>query len=500
VRNTSRPAIACFRTLAFLLAAGLWTGPTAAASGGDDELPPTVARALARAQIPESAIGLLVERVGAVARPVQASGSNGIVAASRVVQPLLVVNADQPMNPASTMKLVTTYAALELLGPAFTWKTTLSSSGTIRGSVLDGDLYLRGAGDPKLVFEHLWLMLRQLRGRGVKSIDGDLVFDRTLFQPQPYDPGAFDGEPSRPYNVGPDALLLNYKAVTLRFMPDDAHREVRVTMEPPLADVALGPLAYADGPCGDWRARTNPDFGRDRIAFGGVYAGSCGEQTWNVALLDHRQFDGALFRSLWTELGGSLSGVVRDGATPLDARVLAEHESAGLAEVIRDINKYSNNVMARELFLSTAAEVTKMPASAERAQEVVRSFYALRGLALPDLVIDNGSGLSRRERISARSMGAILETAWTSALMPEFISSLPLVGFDGTMKRRLNQQSVAGQAHVKTGTLADVRAVAGYVLAASGKTYVIVLFVNHPNAAGAQAAQDALLQWIYERG
>jgi D-alanyl-D-alanine carboxypeptidase/D-alanyl-D-alanine-endopeptidase (penicillin-binding protein 4) len=236
------------------------------------------------------------------------------------------------------------------------------------------------------------------------------------------------------------------------------------------------------------------------VGFGGVYAGACGEQTWNVALLDHRQFDGALFRSLWAELGGSLSGAVRDGATPADARILAEHESPGLAELIRDINKYSNNVMARELFLSMAAEVTRMPASAERAQEVVRSFYSARGLALPDLVIENGSGLSRRERISAQSMAAILQTAWASPLMPEFVSSLPLVGFDGTMKRRLNQQSVAGQAHVKTGTLADARAVAGYVLAASGRTYVVVLFVNHPNASGAQPAQDALLQWIYERG
>ena len=404
------------------------------------------------------------------------------------------------MNPASTMKLVTTYAALELLGPAFTWKTVFASTGTIGGNSLDGDLYVRGAGDPKLVFEHLWLMLRQLRSRGVKSINGDLVFDRSLFQPAPYDPGAFDNEPSRPYNVGPDALLLNYKAVTLRFVPDDLRREVRVTFEPTLADFAVGPVAYADGPCGDWRARTVPDFGRDRIGFGGAYAGACGEQTWNVAVLDHRQFDGALFRSLWTELGGSLAGAVRDGVTPAEARVLAVHESPGLAEVIRDINKYSNNVMARELFLSTAAEVTKLPASAERAQQVVRAFYAGRGLPLPDLVVDNGSGLSRRERISAQSMAAILQTAWASALMPEFVSSLPLVGIDGTMKRRLNQQSVSGQAHIKTGTLADVRAVAGYVLAASGTTYVVVLFVNHPSAGGAQAAQDALLQWVYERG
>jgi D-alanyl-D-alanine carboxypeptidase/D-alanyl-D-alanine-endopeptidase (penicillin-binding protein 4) len=185
---------------------------------------------------------------------------------------------------------------------------------------------------------------------------------------------------------------------------------------------------------------------------------------------------------------------------PADARVLVEHESMSLAEAVRDINKYSNNVMARELFLSTAAEVLKMPANPERAQRVVRGFYNGKGLTLTDLLLDNGSGLSRRERISAASMAQVLQAAWASPVMPEFVASLPLVGFDGTMRRRLNLQSVAGQAHVKTGTLADVRAAAGYVLAASGKSYVVVVFVNHPNAGGAQAAQDALLQWVYDRG
>jgi D-alanyl-D-alanine carboxypeptidase/D-alanyl-D-alanine-endopeptidase (penicillin-binding protein 4) len=185
---------------------------------------------------------------------------------------------------------------------------------------------------------------------------------------------------------------------------------------------------------------------------------------------------------------------------PGDARVLVEHESPSLADVVRDINKYSNNVMARELFLTMGAEVARQPGNADRSQRTVRAFYTARGVALPDLVIDNGSGLSRRERISARSMVAVLQAAWASPVMPEFVSSLPLVGFDGTMRRRLNQQTVAGQAHVKTGTLADARAVAGYVLAASGRMYVVVLMVNHANAGGAQAAQDALLQWVYDRG
>jgi D-alanyl-D-alanine carboxypeptidase/D-alanyl-D-alanine-endopeptidase (penicillin-binding protein 4) len=485
---------------ALLLCAACAAGDASSAVPPDDELPPAVSAALQRAQIPDAAVGLLVQRVGAGERPLPAD-SNAARAVVRTVPVLLALHADRAMNPASTMKLVTTYAALELLGPAHTWKTVLATTAAQNGASLDGDLYLRGAGDPKLVLEHLWLMLRQLRDRGIRTIRGDVVLDRSLFEPIPYDPAAFDNEPFRPYNVGPDALLLNFKALTLRFVPDDSRREVRVSVEPPLADFAVGPIAWADGPCGDWRQRAAADLSRtDQIAFAGSYAGACGEQTWNVSVLDHRQYDAGLLRNLWTELGGTLVGGVRDGTMPADARVLVEHESPSLAEVVRDINKYSNNVMARELFLSVAAETTRMPANADRAQRAVRGFYAGRGIALPDLVIDNGSGLSRRERISARSMGAVLEAAWASPVMPEFVSSLPLVGFDGTMRKRLNQQQVAGQAHIKTGTLADTRAVAGYVLAASGRTYVVVLFVNHPNAGGALAAQDALLQWVYDRG
>ena len=485
-----------------LLLAVLLAGVVTAASAADDELPQVVAGALQRAQIPDSAVGVFVQRVGAT-EPVRPGEDPApkVVRGRSDLQPMLSLHADRPFNPASTMKLVTTYAALELLGPAFTWKTVLATSAAQTGTALEGDLVLRGAGDPKLVFEGLWLMLRQLRSRGIRTIHGDLVLDRGLFEPAPYDPAAFDGEPNKPYNVGPDALLLNFKSVTLRFLPDDGRREVRVSMEPALADVAVGTIPYADGPCGDWRARAMPDFTRaDRVGFAGVYPGECGEQTWNVALMDHRQYVGALFRALWTELGGTLTGTVRDGTTPLDARVLVEHESPSLAEAVRDINKYSNNVMARELFLSMAAEVSRQPANADRAQRVVRGFYSGKNLALPELVMENGSGLSRRERISAQSMARVLQAAWSSPVMPEFIASLPLVGFDGTMRRRLNQRSVAGQAHIKTGTLADARAVAGYVLAASGRYYVVVVLINHANAGRAQATQDALLQWVYENG
>ena len=177
--------------------------------------------------------------------------------------------------------------------------------------------------------------------------------------------------------------------------------------------------------------------------------------------------------------------------------MLATQESRALAEVIRDINKFSNNVMARQLFLTIALEARGAPARVEQARAVVGEWLASRGVASGEVVLDNGSGLSRSERLTPLALGRLLSTAWQSPLMPEFVASLPLVGVDGTMRKR---NGAAGSAHIKSGQLADVRAIAGYVLAASGRRYAVVGFINHANAQGAAAVLDTLLNWVYVGG
>jgi D-alanyl-D-alanine carboxypeptidase/D-alanyl-D-alanine-endopeptidase (penicillin-binding protein 4) len=165
---------------------------------------------------------------------------------------------------------------------------------------------------------------------------------------------------------------------------------------------------------------------------------------------------------------------------------------------VRDINKYSNNVMARQLFLDISAEVAGPPGRLERSAEALKGWLLGKDLAMPELVLENGSGLSREERISAASMGRLLAAAYRSAVMPELVSSLPLVAYDGTMRRRLQFESIAGQAHIKTGSLAGVRSIAGYILDRRGKRHAVVFFINHRNAAAGQPAMDALLRWVYE--
>lgn len=465
--------------LLFLLSA---SGATMARAA--DALPPAVARALQAAGIGPEALGVYVQQIGAPGKV------------------LLATNPERPFVPASTMKLVTTDAALELLGPTFTWKTEAYASGSQSGDVLDGDLMIKGSGDPKLVIEKFWLFLRQIRAAGIREIRGNLVLDRSVFEDSPHDAGAFDDEPLKPYNVGPDALLLNYKTFGFRFMPDTASDSVRLAIDPPLAGYRLAAPRLAAGNCDDWRARLQPTIEADAASFDGAYPASCGDRTWYLHpyRMSPSEYFGTLFRQIWSELGGSLRGEVRNGLVPPGARLVGVWESTTLPEVIRDINKHSNNVMARQLLLSLAADILKLPANPERGARAIRTWLANKGIEAPELVIENGSGLSRGERIAPLTLGRMLAAAFQSPLMPEFLSSMPLVGYDGTMRRRLNAQGVAGNAHIKTGALKDVRALAGYVLAASGRRYAVVCFINHPNAAQGQKAQDALLEWVYEKG
>ena len=466
-----------------LLLALLWLCATTTRA---NDLPAPVAQALKGAGIPVAATALWVGEVDAA-------------------KPRLAVNARAALNPASTMKLVTTYAALDLLGPAYVWKTEAFANGVLNDGVLTGDLHLRGGGDPKLTYDQFGRLLRQIRARGIREIRGDLVLDRSAFAINGTDPARFDAQPMRPYNVAPDALLVNFKAVTLQLIPDLANRKLIVAMEPAPANLDLiNQVTLVNGNgngCGDWKEKLRADtFSHGtttRLVLTGVFPQSCGEQRWNIAVMDHPQFVLGVFLQLWAELGGTLTGGVRDGTVPADARAVAVSPSPTLAEAVRDINKFSNNVMARQLFLTLGMEAGRRPASADDADAAIRSWLDARGLGIPELVLENGSGLSRRERISAEGLGRVLQAAWRSSVMPELMASLPVTATDGTMRKRLKQNGVAGQAHIKTGSLEGVRSIAGYVLDKTGRRWIVVFFVNHAHAGAAQPAQDALLEWVY---
>lgn len=557
--------------------------PPPAITSPPDALPPPVAAALARAHLPPEALTAYVVELGP---------RNGAA-----VAPRLAHRAWQPVNPASLMKLYTTGAALELLGPAWTWSTPVLAAGAIDNGVLHGDLVLQGRGDPSLTLERLWLLLRQVQQRGIAEVRGDIVLDASAIGPLPGSAADFDGEPLKPYNVRPDALLLNLKALTLSFVPEPGSGSARVIVDTPLAGVTVDArVPLAAGGCGDWRGSIKADFSDPaRLRFAGSYPAACGERSWPIAYGDPASYNARLVEALWRELGGRLGGRVRNAATPAGAVLLFESVSPPLAAVVRDINKFSNNVMAEQLFLSLAlaqagagrtisaaiaaqaAEVpptsapplaaastpsaasapapTSAPASApepasqdgpapespgengasaasataaepaavapsnvepqalppllmaprlpdaqQLARELLVSQVRLRtGCGDAELLVDNGSGLSRSTRTSARCLGLWLQALWTSPVMPELMSSLPVSGIDGTARRPGRAWGPAlGRAHLKTGSLREVAGVAGYVLALSGRRYAVVAIVNDPQAGASRPVLDALVQWAVE--
>jgi serine-type D-Ala-D-Ala carboxypeptidase/endopeptidase (penicillin-binding protein 4) len=457
------------------LAAGLGLGlihGLALANG----LPPDVLSALQRAQLPASAVSVVV----APATP----GS----------PPWVDHRSHEAVNPASAMKLVTTFAALDLLGPGHLWRTTVYTEGPIRDGVLQGSLYLRGGGDPKLLSETLWLLLHRVRSLGIQRIAGDIVLDRSAFDVPATDPGAFDGEPLRPYNASPDALLINFKAQIWRLVPDAAAGVARVGMEPPMAGVqAPSQVPLSAGPCQDWRASLRADFSDPlRPRFGGSFPASCGERLWPVAHPEPERMAERAVLGMWQALGGQLLGQVRSGHTPAQATERIVLESPPLAEVVRDVNKFSNNVMAQHLLLALAPDPA-VPATFAAAQARVSQWWRTRiGTHVPEPLIDNGAGLSRDARITAGALTRLLQVAYASPMMAELMSSLPASGLDGTLRR---SSMGSGLAHLKTGSLRDVQALAGYVHRPDGQRLVLVAVVNHPNARASRAALDALVQW-----
>ena len=470
-------------SLAASLSALLLLAPTHAAAV--PVLAPEIEQALRREGVPLEAVSVLVQEVG--------SGNTR-----------LTLNAQKPVNPASLAKLLTTYAALDQLGPAFTWKTPVWLAGRVQNGVLEGSLHLQGRGDPKLTVERLWLLMQRLRQMGIAEIRGDIVLDQSAFVVPEASTAAFDNEPLRPYNVRSQALLLNLSAVLYTFTPDPARGVAVVSAEPALQGVAVdASVPLTAGPCVDWRGTLKATPGdTERMRFGGSYALACGERVWPLAYADPKLYAARLLATLWQGAGGRLGGSVREGPAPEGVKPSFELVSPALAEVVRDINKYSNNVMAQQLLLTLALQRSgATSATPEGGREALRQWLAQRlgeaPEALQGVVIDNGSGLSRETRVSAALLGRVLQTAWSSAVMPELIASLPVNGLDGTLRRA---NSRAGMAHLKTGSLRDVAGIAGYVLGASGRRYVLVAVINHPNANAARPALDALVQWTLDDG
>lgn len=473
------PALLAGPLLVFI-AALLLAPPVAYAT-----LPVPMDRVLRTHHLPDSAVSLYVQDVDAR-------------------QPAVAHHIDTPRNPASTIKLVTTFAALELLGPTHRWRTEAYTLGPVASGVLHGDLLLKGYGDPWLTEEEMWKFAGELRRRGLQRIAGRLLVDDTYYAPSTRDAGAFDGQPFRLYNVQPNALMVNFKAFTFDFTPRGDGVTIQAKPDLPNLEI-VNRLKLVRAKCGGLAAAVHmaiPDPANpNRVVFSGDYPAGCGAQSLPRTAMDPANYAHGMFKAVWQQWGGELAGGVARGLAPAGVRPYATWYSPPLAELLRPLNKWSNNVMADAMLYAVAATSFAPPLTLEQGASVVTDWLTRVGIPTTDLILENGSGLSRRTRISARTMAEVLLHAWKSPYMPEFLASLSLAGLDGTLRNRFKNAPEAGRMHLKTGHLNDVAAVAGYVHAANGHTYIVVLLVNHAaaNGGGGGALIDALLRWTHRQ-
>jgi D-alanyl-D-alanine carboxypeptidase/D-alanyl-D-alanine-endopeptidase (penicillin-binding protein 4) len=453
-----------------------------AVGAAQHSIPLDVKNALNHRQLPDDSLSLYVENL--------TSGKT-----------VIAWNEDTPRNPASVMKLLTSLVALETLGPTYRWKTEAYLQGKIEDDRLAGDLLLKGYGDPFLVTERLWSMLRGIRRTGISTIDGDLLLDDSHFDIGDYDPGAFDNQPLRAYNVAPSALLMNFKVVRFQFEPDVASAMINLRLDPELDNLqVVNRLSLKNGRCGGYQRgiTITPNENVDRMIFSGDFPSGCRSYAMDRTVLGHNEFAYGLFKTLWQEMGGTISGSWKNTQVPGDAKPFLTYESLPLTEIIASVNKHSNNVMARQLVYTMGAEAFGPPGTADKGKQVVEGWLAERQFDFAELNFDNGAGLSRVSRLTARHLGELLRYAWHSPLMPEFVSSMSLSGLDGTLTYRFRNSGLAGRAHMKTGSLDHVSAIAGYLQARSGDRFIVVALQNYDNVhrGTGEEVQAALLRWV----
>jgi serine-type D-Ala-D-Ala carboxypeptidase/endopeptidase (penicillin-binding protein 4) len=449
-----------------------------------EHLPGPVSKILAKHNIPKDSLSVYIQEFDSS-------------------KPLVALNLDTPRNPASVIKLLTTYAGLEILGPNYTWETHVHLDGKLSNGTLDGNLIIEGRGDPFLVRETFWHLLFTLRNRGLQHINGDLLIDNEHFENENGSPADFDNKPYRVYNTFPDAALLNFRAHQFHFIPMD--KKVHIYADPPAANLKIkNKVKLVSGGCKGKHRRLKFNVLKrgsvTTVKFSGNYPKRCGNQELLRTVLPNGDYIFGVFKALWEDMGGTINGKI--GETSIDVNhPFYIVPSKPLSEVITYINKYSNNVMTRQLLLTIGKENLNSAGNKVAGRKTISDWLQSIGIPAPELIIENGSGLSRNARISAKTLAMLLQHARQSPYQPEFFSSLPLIGVDGTVRKRLNGIIPPGSARIKTGIIDDVRSMAGFVKSKNNKNYIIVSLQNYKgiqNTTGT-LVQNEILKWLYQQ-
>lgn len=514
-------------------------GPSPAAAGELQPLPAALLGTLRKTGVPLKDFGVHVRAVDALSATMS-------------------LNAEQPFLMASTTKVVTSLAALNLLGPTYQWRTQAHSNTPPRNGAMAGDLVIVG-GTMGMTPAELRRWFKQMRGEGLSQISGRIVLDgfsllheappaRTTIAVAPVPPSG----PPNPltYNSGASVVVVQatkgeLAGISLQPAIPGVAIVNEMLMGGTSAAVCAARVRWGESPVGHGlppllvSGRWIAECGRQEVAFvklpgaagtalsAGTRSGGNGSpdmarsarqpeltpEAPSAGPSDAASMTGVV-ASLWAETGGRLRGGVVEATPPAapggktrastpaprTARAWSSQSVSSVAEVIHELNKTSNNDAARDLLLSLAPPKTPGATRLSGAQDRVGAWLLDQGLADGDIAIDDGSGQSRLERGRPRAMVQLLLNQWRAKDARVFVDSLPIAGVDGTLANRMRKGPASGRAFLKTGTLSDTRALAGYVLGHSGKVYAVALVVNHPQAARATPALDALVEWLAKNG
>jgi len=490
------PIVAVCCALLTLTGAGAHAAkPRAAAvrSSGASGLPAAVAGAIAASGLPAKSFGLYAQEV---------VGDRTAFA----------LNEEQPYTMASTTKIVTSLAALDLLGPYYRWHTSAFALGTLADGKLVGDLLIVGGGNAQLTSADLAKWFKRMHAQGLREIEGDIVLDRYAFQLEPADhKGTPMQSANEPRHVWPDAMTLDEGQLDVLLQPARGARAA-VSLKPALSDVRLDNRVTMAGGCNASPSWQSGRDGRATIVVQGSWGAGCGARSISFVPPPDSGIAARALPAMWAAAGGVLRGKVVSasvvpGVSPIPLGAdgepvppLSFDRSKPLTELVHDINKVSDNVGARNLMLSLSPGFPTRPATLAGAQKVMGMWLRDQGLKDGDIEVENGSGLSHTERAKPRALVQLLRKAWRADQAQAFFDSLPIAGVDGTMKDRLIGSRAAGQAYLKTGTLNDTRALAGYVHGLSGKMYAVALMVNNADPAAGRPALDAMVAWLAKNG
>ena len=416
-------------------------------------------------------------------------------------EPLITHNEKNFFNPASLAKIVSTFIALEVLGPQFSWQSDFYHNGTINGDTLNGDLIFKGRGDATFSINNLENSIRKIQRKGLKKINGNLILDMSYFGLDSKEK-TFDNDPMRAYNALPTPVVIQSNTMNFIFTTKDSNLDIE--SNPDIEYVTIkNNIKITNNRCIDWKSklnyRTKKENSKIKVIFSGKYSRKCGTKSINLSVLDDNKYFYNIFKDRWNANGGDFSGDLDvtfiKGA---DWKVLHSHISKPLSEVIRDTNKYSLNLLARNTMLTVLAEDSDLLVLESSVNKYVQKWLKKNNLPYKGLFFENGAGLSRNSVLTSEQLLLLMEKIYYDPLMPEMLSSFPISGVDGTLKRRMNYSSFKKSAHFKTGSMKNVNAIAGFLLDKNKEMKIFIFIMNDLAAKDSHRLQEALITQAFK--